>query len=225
MSSTNVIDSSALSQYLREPETTGTKKNQLGQEEFMELMLEQMKNQDPLKPTENGEFIAQMAQFSTVTGISEMSESLESLTASFGNYQALQSASLVGRNVLIPTDSFTLTEDNTLEGVVDMEASTGNASASIYKANGELVHQFDLGIQAAGQNKFSWDGMLEDGERAAPGEYSIMVSYGSGENTVAADVMIEQQIDSVNLSTSGGEIILNTIDGQSLNFSDVRQIH
>lgn len=222
---TNAIDTNPLSQYMLSPEAASTNKNELGQNEFMKLMLEQLKNQDPLKPTENGEFIAQMAQFSTVTGIADVNKSLETLSSSFGNYQALQSASLVGRSVLLPADSFALTEDNSLEGVVDMQASSGSASASVYGANGELIHQFDLGIQAAGENKFSWDGILADGQRAAPGEYSITISHGTGEDALAVDVMIEQQIDSVNLSTSGGEIILNTVNGQSLNFSDVRQIH
>ncbi len=220
-----IIEPDILTDYSINQQTGSTAKKELGQDDFMKLMLEQLRNQDPFKPTENGEFIAQMAQFSTVTGIEEMQKSLAELANSLGNYQALQSAGLVGHSVLVPSDTFSLDEDNTLEGVFEIESSTGNAIANIYSDEGELVRQINLGIHPAGENPFSWDGTLENGTRAEPGSYTIAVTHGSGENTVAADVMIKQKIDSVNFSTSNGEIILNTADGQSLKFSEVRQIH
>ena len=62
------------------PEADPTKrKSSLGQEDFLRLMTTQLQNQDPFAPMENGEFIAQMAQFSTVTGITEMGQSLNGI--------------------------------------------------------------------------------------------------------------------------------------------------
>ena len=60
--------------------STLKKKDTLGQSDFLKLMTTQLQNQDPFSPMENGDFIAQMAQFSTVTGIAEMGESLISLS-------------------------------------------------------------------------------------------------------------------------------------------------
>ncbi len=214
-----------LGNYLLNSQSTKPKETELGQDAFMTLMLEQLKNQDPLKPQENGEFLAQMAQFSTVTGIDGVQKSIEDLASSMGNYQVLQSANLVGHSVLVPTDEFTLTEDNTIEGVYENEYTSGNSIANIYSTTGELVHSIDLGIQPAGQHSFTWDGIMADGERAAPGKYSITVSYGAGEDVAIADVQMQQKIDSVNFSTENGEILLNTEDGQSLKFSDISQIH
>lgn len=221
---TTAIEGTALSDYSISSQTSGTEKNELGQDEFMKLMLEQLRNQDPMKPTENGEFIAQMAQFSTVTGIDEMNDNLTALSDSLTGYQALQSASLVGRNVMVPTDSFTLDENNSVEGVYELYASSGKTSASIYDANGEVIHQIDLGIQPAGQNRFSWDGVLEDGTRAEPGTYSVMINDISGIASEAANVSMLERVDSVNFSSGSGGITLNTAGGQTLSFADVTQI-
>ena len=222
----NTIDNSIISQYQLASPTTGgnAKVDELGADEFMTLLLEQLKNQDPLEPEDNGDFIAQMAQFSTVTGIDDMNKSIENLGTSLGSNQALQSASLVGRSVLVPANEFTLDEDNNLEGAFELE-STSTATASIYSAAGELIHQVDLGIRSPGQNKFSWDGLLEDGDRAPIGDYTVAVSHGIGEYAAAAEVMLQQEIDSVNFSTGGGEIVLNTVGGQALNFNEISQIH
>ena len=222
----NTIDNSIISQYqLASPTTGGSAKvDELGADEFMTLLLEQLKNQDPLEPEDNGDFIAQMAQFSTVTGIDDMNKSIENLGSSLGSNQALQSASLVGRSVLVPANDFTLDEENNLEGAFELEA-TSTATASIYTAAGELIHQVDLGIRSAGQNKFTWDGLLEDGSRAPVGDYTVAVNHGIGEYAAAAEVLLEQEIDSVNFSRNGGDIVLNTVDGQALNFSEITQIH
>ena len=71
-------------------------------------MLTQIEQQDPFEPTSNGEFIAQMAQFSTVSGIGDMQTSLENLSASFGHQQTLQASELVGRDVLVAGDDIGL---------------------------------------------------------------------------------------------------------------------
>ncbi len=219
----NTTEISALEKYSLQPAATSTKKDELGQDAFMKLMLTQLQNQDPFKPTENGEFIAQMAQFSTVTGISEMQGSLDKLAGSFGNYQTLQSASLVGRSVMIPSDKFTLNSENTIEGLYETD-TTGPATANIYNSAGELIHQIDLGIVSDGTHEFSWDGLLEDGSRAATAQYTLGVVYGSGEFSAAAEIKMKKEIVSVNFSTSNGETILNTDDGLSLTLSQISQI-
>lgn len=222
----NTIDSGIISQYQFANTATGgsAKMDELGADEFMTLLLEQLKNQDPLEPQDNGDFIAQMAQFSTVTGIDEMNTSISELGSALGSNQALQSANLVGRSVLVSANEFTLDEENNLEGAFELD-STSSATASVYTASGELVHQIDLGIRSPGQNKFSWDGIMENGDRAPVGDYTVAVDYGTGEYATAAEVMLVQKIDSVNFSNGGGDIVLNTVDGQSLNFSEITQIH
>ena len=77
-------------------------KDQLGQEDFLKLMTTQLQNQDPFAPMENGEFIAQMAQFSTVTGITSMDESLKNVAAKLGETRIATAANMLGHSVLVP---------------------------------------------------------------------------------------------------------------------------
>ena len=99
----NDIDTSKVFNQLGLTQTPETKKanDELGQAEFLELMTSQLKFQDPLKPMENGDFLAQMAQFGTVSGINDLNANFNSMAASFQSNQALQASTLVGRKVLV----------------------------------------------------------------------------------------------------------------------------
>lgn len=218
------ITNTALESLALTPGQKAPKKNELGQDEFLKLMLTQLKFQDPFKPMENGEFIAQMAQFSTVSGIDEMRKSMEALSTSLISNQALEASSLVGRNVLTPSNTTNLDETGTIEGAYELPASAGQITMSVFDQSGNLVRTADLGTQSAGRHNFSWDGQTNDDSRAPAGEYTIKIEYGSGENAAAAEVLLQKKIASVNFATNGGQISLNTADGQSLSFSDIRQI-
>ena len=89
---------SVLDQYSLKTETKSSK--DLGKNEFLELLVAQLNNQDPLSPQENGEFIAQLAQFSQVEGIEKLNSSMGSLLSGYQSSQALQASSLVGRKVI-----------------------------------------------------------------------------------------------------------------------------
>ncbi len=79
--------------------------NELGLNTFLKLMVTQLNNQDPFKPMENGDFLSQIAQFGSVTGLEQLNKSFESLSTNITSGQALQAGSLVGREVLAPVDS------------------------------------------------------------------------------------------------------------------------
>src|SRR4026209_1422384 len=84
------------------------KKDQLGQAEFLQLMLAQLKNQDPFKAMDPSQFLGQLAQFGTVTGIQDMQNAFTSLSDAMRASQVLDGASMVGRDVLVPSDTVTL---------------------------------------------------------------------------------------------------------------------
>ena len=218
------ITNSALDSLVLSPEQQAPKKNELGQDEFLKLMLTQLKHQDPFKPMENGEFIAQMAQFSSVQGINQMADSMQRLGESFNASQALQASSLVGREVLAANNFTSLSADGSIEGAYELPASTGQAIISIYDLSGNLVRQIPQGQQSGGQHAFSWDGKLSDGPQAPEDLYEVRVEYSTGDSNAAADVFIQSTIQSVNFTANGSQVILNTDDGQSLGILDIRQI-
>lgn len=198
--------------------------NELGQDEFLELMLAQLKHQDPFQPLENGEFIAQIAQFSTVTGIKNMENSLDSLGESLTGNQLLQSSSLLGRTALISSDSVMLQDDSPIEAYFELPQSASNVSVDVINAMGELVHRTELSGVSAGMNPFHWDGTDREGNKAANGNYQISVTYPSGETVSDADVYVGAEIKSAGMTAGANTVSFETSNGDRIQLSDIKEL-
>ncbi|MEZ5548059.1 MAG: flagellar hook capping FlgD N-terminal domain-containing protein [Pseudomonadales bacterium] len=118
-----------------------TDKSDSGESDFLKLLVAQLNNQNPLSPQDNGEFLSQLAQFSTVEGVEKLNLTMEKFSSSMLSSQALQATALVGRSVLIPSDTGRLNSGSALTGMVELPASTGNLALKIYNESGELVRQ------------------------------------------------------------------------------------
>ncbi len=137
-------------------------KTSLGQEDFLKLMTTQLQNQDPFAPMENGEFIAQMAQFSTVTGITEVSNSLKELTNQVSEFRIATAAQFLGHQVLVPGSQATPDSNGEIHGAVDLPYGTTELTIAFKKPNGEIVHTESLGTQQAGLVGFGWIDIPEE---------------------------------------------------------------
>ena len=199
------------------------KKSELGQADFLKLMTTQLQNQDPFAPMENGEFLAQIAQFSTVSGIQDLQASFEKLSQSLVSNQALQATNLVGRSVLAPTGIAALEQDGGVKGVVEVPASSNEVQVTIHAASGETIRRLHLGGQPAGNAQFQWDGRKDDGTRALPGTYFIAASGQYDGRQVALDTLLSSTVDSVTLGGDGG-LLLDLRGVGPLDFTQVRQI-
>ncbi|MGI9296197.1 MAG: flagellar hook assembly protein FlgD [Pseudomonadales bacterium] len=208
-------------------DTTATppkKKEELGQNEFLKLMLAQLEHQDPFKPLENGEFVAQMAQFSTVAGIEGMEISLDSMSQSLAGNQLMQASSLIGRTAMVPSSNTTLREGSSVDGLFSLPQSSSYVSLDIYNEAGELVHNQEFGTTQAGVHPFSWNGSLKDGSSASPGLYTISVNSGQGDNTTQLGTVIENRISTVSLTPGSNAITLETEEGNLVSLLDVQQL-
>ena len=135
----------------------------LGQSEFLKLMTTQLQNQDPFAPMDNGDFIAQMAQFSTVTGIGEVNASLGKLVDKFDQGRIATATNLLGHSVLVPGSVTRPDENDELHGVLDLPQAASMAKIIISDADsGEELNIMDLGPQAAGMVGFSWKNIPEE---------------------------------------------------------------
>lgn len=197
--------------------------DRLGQSDFLKLMTTQLQNQDPFEPMENGEFLGQMAQFSTVTGIEELSKSFEQLARSMGQNQTLQAASLVGQDVLVPTDFGELGDSGVLRGAVDLAQSTDELVIEVYSPTGERIRSMNLGSATSGLQEFAWDGRRDDGSVAAPGVYEFRATARSGSQSESQDVFLDARVDSVSVGDDS-RLALNVRGLGEIDFSDVRRI-
>ncbi len=206
--------------------TAATKDNQtLGQDDFLKLMITQFKNQDPFKPLASGEFLSQLAQFSTVAGVKDLQSSFKDMSASLVSNQALQASSLLGRSVLVNRTSGVLAAGGTLSGAVDVPASAGSVVVNVTDQNGALVRQLSLGAHAKGLADYAWDGKLADGTAAAPGVYNVAAQLMvNGRTQSAASVLVDARVQSVTIGADQSGLTLSLEGLGDIAFSDVRQI-
>ena len=133
-------------------------KDKLGQEDFLKLMTTQLQNQDPFAPMENGEFIAQMAQFSTVTGITSMDESLKNVAAKLGETRIATAANMLGHSVLVPGRIARTDDDGSVNGVIDLPSAATNVNVVFKSQSGDIIDTINLGNQSSGLVGFAWHG-------------------------------------------------------------------
>lgn len=208
---------------LKQPEKNASG-GDLGQDAFLELMLTQIKHQDPLSPMESGDFLSQIAQFGTVNGITELNTSFASLSSSLQSSQALQASTMVGNTVLVPGNTSELVTGGQITGAIDLDNSTTNLVMSIFDASGQVVRQVDLGSHSAGMTKFTWDGLDNSGNPLPAGTYTIEAAAAVNGEAVAQSVLVHAKVDSVTLSKTGGEPLLNLNGLGTISISEVREI-
>lgn len=198
---------------------------ELGMNQFLELMVTQLTNQDPTKPLDSQQFLGQIAQFTTVSGIEEMNRNISTLGDSLSSNQALEASSLVGRNVFIDSNEGFLSVGGTVNGSANLNAFAADVVVRVSDAAGQLVKELHLGAQPAGAVQFSWDGIKDDGNFAGQGRYKIDVVAESGGQSIGVDPLIAARVESVLLGQNGQGATLNLAGQGSIGFDQVRQIN
>jgi flagellar basal-body rod modification protein FlgD len=196
----------------------------LGLNDFLKLMVTQLNNQDPFKPMENGEFLGQIAQFGSVTGLEELNKNFESLAASITSNQALQAGSLVGRQVLAPVETGLMMPGGSLRGQVELAQSSPQVTMRITDAVGQLVREVPLGTAPAGPMEFAWDGSNDAGGYAPPGRYTVRIEAIQNDRTVDLQTQLYATVESVNMNSRDG-LTLNLEGLGPIAFNNVKQIY
>lgn len=201
--------SSVLDQYKISSRTTDTANDELGKDAFLELLVAQLNNQNPLEPQDNGEFVAQLATFSTLESLDSLNTTVESILSGYQSGQALEAASLVGHSVVLKTDKTIVDTSKTLNGMLDLPVSSDNVYVNIYNSSGVLVRQVDVGAQAAGAVAFTWDGADSDGNVLPSGSYTFKAESKQNGATTGLTTYLPATVESVTLAQDGGEMTLN----------------
>ncbi|MGN6092838.1 MAG: flagellar hook assembly protein FlgD [Luteibacter jiangsuensis] len=171
----------------------------LSQSDFLKLMVTQMTNQDPTKPMDSTQMVAQMAQFSQVAATQELQQSFDSLATNLSGDQFVRAASLVGQEVLVPSSAGKLT-DGTLNGAVNVGTSGTYVNVQVKDQAGNVVRTISLGQPDAGLVKFSWDGKSDDGTQLNDGVYQISATSGG----TAIDTFVRGKVEGVGASGTDG---------------------
>ena len=194
------------------------------QDRFLKLLVTQMRNQDPLNPLDNAQVTTQLAQISTVTGVEKLNSTLQGLSSALMASQSLQSAALIGRDVMASGNVLSLGSGNATGGV-DLKQAAGRVTVSVTGANGAVVRRMELGAREAGLQTFQWDGLNDAGERMPDGSYRFQVSAATGVANGAAAIDAQTlMLGRVNSVTANGGTTLLINGGTQIGIADVKRI-
>jgi flagellar basal-body rod modification protein FlgD len=195
----------------------------LGQADFLKLITAQLANQDPFNPVDNTQMVAQMAQFSSVAGISQMNTTLSSIAAKLGGTSATDALSYVGRTVLTEGATAYPRTSGGIAGAVELDKPATDVNVTIRDANGVTLKTLSLGAQPAGTVSYDWDGTTNGGTAAGPGPYKVSVTAQDGGTTVTSRNLVWAPVESISNPSSGSPTLSVTGLG-SIAVSAVRQI-
>ena len=200
---------------IAEDNATKIKKTKLDPDDFMKLMLAQLRMQNPLKPYDNSAMLQNMAQISSLDATKSLQASINNLDTNMGKSQVLSASQLVGRKANFPSDVSPLVADEGLGGSVIVPGKATEVTVTIKDKNGKDVKTITLGASAAGVADFKWNGVADgvtDGTKMEPGFYTISAAAtidGQQVQTMTAGTF---KITSVALNPKTNEVILN-VDG------------
>lgn len=223
----SVNNNSALNGMYWDPSSSVPEKNDgaLTQADFFALLTQQLAYQDPTKPVENDQMIAQMTNFTMADGIGSLNESFQSFAESMTSNQALQASSLVGRSVLTQSDEIVFTGDSLARGNIELDKPATMMKVRIENEKGELVRSFSVENPKAGKNDFVWDGTDANDEAVAAGVYKIKVEANYTDGTTASlPVNVYTPVGSVSMNGTGGGIVLNLLGLGTVKLSDVLEV-
>lgn len=199
-----------------------SKKDELGQAQFMQLMIAQLRNQDPTKPMDPSEFLGQLAQFGTVSGIQSMQGSLTTLSDALRSSQVLGGTSLVGHYVLADASEAVLGEAGEVAGTTRIPEGTTAASIVITDSSGQLIRRMPISSQQ-GEAEFLWDGTTDLGTRAPAGSYRISAIANVGGSAEQLQTQLVGHVGSVSIDPGDYSLTLNT-DLGPISLSRVRRV-
>jgi flagellar basal-body rod modification protein FlgD len=191
------------------------------QDRFLKLLVTQMKNQDPLNPMDNAQVTTQMAQISTVSGISQLNDAINKLLGNVSDMESVQGASLAGHQALVSGNALTLA-GGASAGAFELPAAADKVTMSVMDSAGRTVYSNTLGAQGPGMHKFSWDGTTTTGAKAADGQYTFKIDATAGSTTVAADSFAFGRVNGVTPASGGLQLDLGTLGIRAYN--EVKEI-
>lgn len=207
--------------------TAAKGKTTMGKDDFLQLMITQMKNQDPLDPMDSSQYSAQLAQFSSLEQMTNINQTLtESLNAQYGLAQSINnsmSASMIGKEVKVSGSDIAVTKNlSSMEFGYNLEANAKTSVLKISDSDGKLVKTVDLSDLSMGDQKYTWDLTNSSGAKVAKGNYTYTIeSKGNDGLEVATTAYRIGTIDAVRFTGSGTKAI---IDGDEFDISDITEI-
>jgi len=194
----------------------------MGKLEFLQLLTAQLQHQDPMDPMDDKQFIAQLAQFTSLEQSMQTNKKLDELNMAMGGMASAQVTGLIGKSVVAHGDTMTLREEGeeTLMQF-DLDRDADEVTIEVVDGMGRAIRTMNLSERLAGKHAEVWDGKTDDGAPAPAGVYHIAVKARDQEGEVPSSTQIEGEVDGVDYK-SGLPMVM--IGGARVPPSDVIEI-
>lgn len=192
-----------ITSYEEKKATTGKGGEDMGKQEFLTLFTAQLQNQNPLDPVKNEAFVAQLAQFSQLEATTNMQQSLEKFVTSMQADRIMGSAALIGTRVPAGNGTARLVEGGSVDASIDLADGASGVKVFVKDSAGRTVQELIAGAQTPGTVNFRWDGMTNQGQAAAPGNYTLMAQAVVAGKTTTVPVQTLATVRSVEADNAG----------------------
>jgi flagellar basal-body rod modification protein FlgD len=176
----------------------------MGKEDFLTLLVAQLKNQDPLNPDDPTEFTSQLAQFSSLEQLTNLNESMENMAISNANSDRFATLQTIGKNVVYQDSSFTYNGQDGAQLGYKLDGEASEVTLSI-KRNGSVIKVLHGTELSKGNHILNWDGLTETGTAAERGTYTVSVSVKTADgSSIAVSPLIQSEVTGVDLTGEFG---------------------
>ena len=194
----------------------------LGKDDFLTLLVTQLKNQDPMKPMDPTQFTAQLAQFSSLEQLYNINESLQALESVQGGVDRLSALSMIDKYVVSGSSTFQY-KGEAMELGFSFQEEVRDATIHINTLDGQTIHKIPVENLSYGETFIQWDGKNIDGHQLPEGTYGFTVTGTTEEGkSIAGSTLVKSRINGVDFS--GPETILITTNG-TVKLSDISKVN
>lgn len=192
--------------------------------EFLQLFVTQLRNQNPLEPRDGAEYLGQLAQFSTLEGIRNMETAFNKIASSLNSNQALQASSLVGKNVDVKTDNGLYVQGMNVKGSIEVPPFASSVQMEIRNEQGEVVKTVKMDSAEKGEVAFVWDGLDDNGNPQPTGVYKFIAKANVHGQETNIDTYLSANVDSVTINKNGQPVTLNVSGYGKISMDDIKTI-
>lgn len=198
-------------------------RNSLDKDSFLHLLITQMRYQDPLSPMDNQQFLAQMAQFSSLEQMQNLNDKFEASMALSQSLNNSAAAGLIGRHVRASGDNIRLGESGGIELGYFLQREAAHVTVTVFDEKGDAVRTMVESDASSGAHRFTWDGTDDAGERLAAGSYSFKISAKAEDGTdLSASSLVNGLVSGVTYKNGSAYLL---VDGREVSLSEVLEVY
>ena len=195
---------------------------QLGKDTFMTLLVTQMSNQDPLKPQDDTQMLAQLAQFSSLEQLTNLNTKASTANGTLGAINVTNAVSYIGKSVVAGGDKISKTDTSCSTVYYTLPDNVASVKAHIYDASKKIVDTVTLTATGEGEHDFVWDGANSQGE-LPEGHYSVgFEARDANGKVVQVGSKVAGSVSGV--TSSNGQTVLELEGGRTVNLVDITRV-